>query len=142
MGLGMGHKKFPFCAYIKVGIYPCNGNRTFLGLNWSSMLLQPQVSCTYVYVCVREVKLSATFLATDVSMNGSEYPSCSAVVSSSSAMYSSILALITSLNFPVHPLPFCLTIMLLSLYFNKNFEIPHRLALMPSLRRSLDMAEP
>ena len=40
-----------------------------------------------------------------------------------------------------HARVFCLAIVPLCLYFNKNFENTRRLALMPSLRRSLDMPE-
>ena len=38
-----------------------------------------------------------------------------------------------------HTCVLCLAIVPLCLHFDKSFEIPRRLALMPSLRRSLDM---
>ena len=40
-----------------------------------------------------------------------------------------------------HACVFCLAIVPLCLYFNKNFENNRQLALMPLLRRSLDMPE-
>ena len=40
-----------------------------------------------------------------------------------------------------HARVFCLVIVPLCLYFNKNFENIRRLALMPSLRPNLDMPE-
>ena len=87
---GMGHKKFLYRVYIKVGIYLCNENGTFgtrhssfngelngpfntafacfqlsemIFLNWSACYCSREYHVR-IRVCERTVKLVATFLAT------------------------------------------------------------------------------
>ena len=92
-------------------------------LNWSTC-------CCRYRAHVRAVKLVATFLATR-------------------CLYRRLLKMLKRLNGKScisckevdHARVFCLAIVPLCLYFNKNFEIPRLLALMSSLRRSLDMSK-